>query len=107
MEVTRRLGVRWAVIAAAALLIAQWGAMAHAYSHVPQARSVPAQQPIPAHELCADCLNFAPLLSASGAPAVLPLVLPQGCSAAPPAARASLIDLEFLLAFRSRAPPVR
>ena len=106
MELTRRLRIRWAVIAAAALLIAQWGAMAHAYSHVPQTRSVPAQQPVPAHDYCADCLNFAPLLSAAGAPAVLPAVLPQACSAAPPAPLASLIDLEFLLAFRSRAPPV-
>jgi hypothetical protein len=106
MQLTRRLGIRWAAIAAAALLIAQWGAMAHAYSHVPQTRSVSAQQqPVPAHDYCADCLNFAPLLSAAGAPAVLPVVLPQALSAAPPAALASLIDLKFLLAFRSRAPP--
>ena len=106
MELTRRLRIRWAVIAAAALLIAQWGAMAHAYSHGPQTRSVSAQQPIPAHDYCADCLNFAPLLSAAGAPAVLPVVLPQALSATPPAPLASLIDFKFLLAFRSRAPPV-
>jgi hypothetical protein len=105
MKLTGRSRIRWAAIAAV-LLIAQWGAMAHAYSHVPQTRSVSAQQQIPAHDYCADCLNFAPLLSAAGAPAVLPVVLPQACSAAPPAPLASLIDLKFLLAFRSRAPPV-
>jgi hypothetical protein len=107
MKLTHRFRIRWAAIAAAALLIAQMGALAHAYSHVPQTRSVSAHQPIPGtHDFCNDCLNFAPLLAAAGAPAVLPPVLPQGCHAAPSAPPCSLVDLKFLLAFRSRAPPV-
>ncbi len=106
MELTHRLRIRWAAVAALALLIAQMGAMAHAYSHVPQTRSVSAQQPIPSHDFCGDCLNFAPLLASAGAPTALPFVLPQGRHAAPPAPRYSLVDLKLLLAFRSRAPPV-
>jgi hypothetical protein len=106
MKLMNRLQIRWAAIAALALLIAQMGAMAHAYSHVPQARSVSAQQPIPGHDFCGDCLNFAPLLAAAGAPTALPYVLPQGCHAAPAAPPYSLVDLKLLLAFRSRAPPV-
>jgi hypothetical protein len=106
MELTHRLRIRWAALAALALLIAQLGAMAHAYSHVPQTRSVSAQQPTPSHDFCGDCLNFAPLLSAAGAPTVLPLDLPRGCHAAPAAPLYSLVDLKLLLAFRSRAPPV-
>jgi hypothetical protein len=107
MKLTHRLRIRWAAVAALALLIAQMGALAHAYSHVPQTRSVSAQQPIPAtHDFCADCLNFAPLLAAAGSPAVAPLALPQGGHAASPAPLCSLVDLKTLLGFRSRAPPV-
>jgi hypothetical protein len=81
--------------------------MAHAYSHVPQIRAVSAQQPVSGiHDFCSDCLNFAPLLSAAGAPAALPTVAPQGCSAAPAAPLCVPVDLKLLLAFRSRAPPV-
>jgi hypothetical protein len=107
MKLTHRLRIRWAAIAAVALLIAQVGAMAHAYSHVPQTRSVSAQQPLPGiHDFCSDCLNFAPLLSAAGSPAALPFTLPQGSHAAPEVPFPALADLKLLLAFRSRAPPV-
>ena len=98
--------LRFAVIAALALVIAQLGAMAHAYTHVPQAGAASTQQPAPGiHDLCNDCLNFAPLLAGAGTPAALPFALPQGCCVAPPTPRDSLLDLKFLLAFRSRAPP--
>jgi hypothetical protein len=110
--------LRFAVIAALALVIAQLGAMAHAYTHVPQTRAVSTQQSAPGqqsthgqqstpgvHDVCDDCLNFAPLLAGAGTPALLPFALPQGCCVAPPAPRDSLLDLKFLLAFRSRAPP--
>jgi hypothetical protein len=100
------LKLRFAVIAAIALVIAQLGAMAHAYTHVPETRAVSAQQTTPGvHDYCNDCLNFAPLLAGAGALAVLPFALPQGCSIAPSSPRDSLLDLKFLLAFRSRAPP--
>jgi len=102
-----RLQLRFAVIAALALVIAQLGAMAHAYTHVPQTRAAAAQlQQTPGvHDFCSDCLNFAPLLAAAGAPAALPFGLPQGCSIAPQAQLDPPLDLKLLLAFRSRAPP--
>jgi hypothetical protein len=100
-----RLRLRFAVIAALALVIAQLGAMAHAYTHVPQTRADSAQQTPSVHDFCSDCLNFAPLLAAAGAPAALPFALPQGCCVAPQSQLSSLLDRKLLLAFRSRAPP--
>jgi len=98
---------RVALIAALALIFAQLGAMAHAYSHLPETTSISAQQAkLGIHDLCKDCLNFAPLLSAAGAPTALPYALPQACSLAPQAQIACLVELKFRLAFRSRAPPV-
>jgi len=101
-----RLKLRFAVIAALALVIAQLGAMAHAYTHVPETRAVSAQKTSPSlHDFCGDCLNFAPLLAAAGAPAALPFALPQGCCVAPQTQPDSLLDRKPFLAFRSRAPP--
>lgn len=105
-NIRQRIDLRIALIAALALLLAQLGAMTHAYSHVPsltQASYAP-QQPA-SHELCAECLNFAPLLSAAGAPAVIPFIAPPSSAPAPVAPRASLNDQKPRLAFRSRAPP--
>jgi hypothetical protein len=103
----KRIEFRVALIAALALLFAQLGAMAHAYSHTPEKPAVASQQANPdIHDFCKDCLNFAPLLSAAGAPAALPFALPQACRLAPQAHIACLVDLKFLLAFRSRAPPL-
>jgi hypothetical protein len=107
-KLKHRLKLRFAVIAALALVFAQLGAMAHAYTHVPQTRAASAQpqQTSPSvHDFCSDCLNFAPLLAAAGAPAALPFALPQGCCVAPQAQLDSPLDLKLLLAFRSRAPP--
>ncbi len=102
-----RLEFRVALIAALALIFAQLGAMAHAYSHEPEKPPISSQQANPGiHDYCKDCLNFAPLLSAAGAPAALPFSLPHAGRAAPQAHIARLVDLDFLLAFRSRAPPV-
>jgi hypothetical protein len=100
-----RLKLRFAVIAALALVIAQFGAMAHAYTHVPETRAVSQQASPNVHDLCSDCLNFAPLLAAAGAPAALPFALPQGLCVAPQSQLDSPLDLKLLLAFRSRAPP--
>jgi len=103
----KRLEFRVALLAALALIFAQLGAMAHAYSHAPEKPPVSSQQSNQGiHDFCKDCLNFAPLLSAAGTPATLPFALPQACSQAPQAHISCLVDLEFLLAFRSRAPPV-
>jgi hypothetical protein len=105
-RLNKRIEFRVALIAALALFFAQLGAMAHAYSHNPEKPPVSSQQGnLGIHDFCKDCLNFAPLLSAAGAPALLPFALPQACRVAPQAQITCLVDLKFLLAFRSRAPP--
>jgi hypothetical protein len=103
---THRFGFRLAVIAALALFIAQLGAMNHAYSHVPGANTT-SSHPTPAsHDVCDDCLNFAPLLSAAGAPTALPLIQPPGRGMAAHAVVIDPVHLHPHLSFRSRAPPV-
>ena len=98
---------RIALVAALALLLAQLGAMAHAYTHVPVAQKSSLQQPVPAsHDYCADCLNFAPLLAAAGAPAAMPYTAPRPDTSVEVAQAAHLFELRPRLAFRSRAPPV-
>src|SRR5512140_2273821 len=63
----RRFDLRVAVFAALALLFAQIGAMTHAYAHLSARDQSSAQQSIGgSHEICGDCLNYAPLLSAAG-----------------------------------------
>jgi hypothetical protein len=100
-------GFRLAVIAALALFVAQLGAMNHAYSHVPGANAPTTSHPTPgSHDVCDDCLNFAPLLSASGAGTALPLVPPPGRAMASRAVAISRVHLYPRPAFRSRAPPV-
>jgi len=103
----RRFELRIAVITAVALLIAQFGALAHAYSHTPAAAPASAHQSNSgSHDFCGDCLNFAPVLSAAGTPDALPVTVPQGRSLAAIAGCRSLLDLSLTLAFRSRAPPL-
>jgi hypothetical protein len=105
-KLNARHELRVALLAALALIFAQLGAMSHAYSHQPETGSVSAQQAkLGIHDFCKDCLNFAPLLSAAGAPTALPFSLPQACIIAPQAQIACLVELKFRLAFRSRAPP--
>jgi hypothetical protein len=104
---SHRQEFRIAAFAALALFIAQMGAIAHAYTHQPSAAKTSAfQQIAKTHEYCNDCLNFAPLLAAAGAPAVLPVSLQFTQSAPPLAPPASFLAHRTYLAFRSRAPPV-
>jgi hypothetical protein len=100
------MDLRIALFAALALIVAQMGAMAHAYTHVPQASQIAGQLPTPAdHQVCGECLNFAPLLAAAGA-ATLPLyVEPPARGPVTTAQPASRLSCKPLLAFRSRAPP--
>jgi hypothetical protein len=106
-RLSHRHEFRVALIAALALFFAQIGAMTHAYSHVPDsvAGSSP-QSNLGIHDFCKECLNFAPLLSAAGAPAALPFAIAQACRDAPRAHISCLVELKFLRAFRSRAPPI-
>jgi hypothetical protein len=96
--------LRLAILAMAALLFAQLGAMSHAYSH-DAARTAAHSTAANSHELCNDCLAYAPLLSAAGTSTALPLVEPQGRGPATSATVRSLVELGPIPAFRSRAPP--
>ena len=95
-----------AVIAALVLVLAQLGAMKHAYSHVPLAAAAVQDSNPAIHTICDDCLSFAPVLSAAGSPTVLAFVAPPARALALRAVIASLISHRLDLAFRSRAPPV-
>ena len=105
-SIAQRFEFRIALIAAIALLIAQVGAVSHAYSHVATLGGAGAHQSgLGSHEICNDCLGFAPLLSAGAAPAALPQITPQGPVVAALVAGTSFVDRSPILAFRSRAPP--
>jgi hypothetical protein len=104
-EQPHRVEFRITALAVLAFFIAQMGAIAHAYTHSPTQTST-TQQGQTSHELCGDCLNFAPLLAAAGTPAALPFSLQHSQSAPPSAAPTSFLDHRTYLAFRSRAPPV-
>jgi len=57
------------------------------------------------HDLCSDCLSFAPLLAVAGAPSPLPFMQPQGRAAGSHDSTTSRVALSPTVAFRSRAPP--
>ena len=102
-----RFELRVAFMAAVALLIAQLGAMSHAYSHDAAVGSAASHQVgVGSHDPCDDCLAYAPLLAAGGAPGALPFIEPQGHGIPTLSTTESLIDLSLTVAFRSRAPPV-
>ncbi len=93
-------------MAALVLLMAQLGAMSHAYSHDAAVGSPPTHESgASSHNPCKDCLAYAPLLAVAGASGVLPFTLPQGHGTAARHAGDSIADLSLTLAFRSRAPP--
>jgi len=96
-------------MAVVALVIAQMGAITHAYSH-DRAMGSPAVGSgslhfVGSHNPCGDCLAFAPLLSAAGASGSLPFLDPEARDAIAHALPDSLVDGLPFLAFRSRAPP--
>jgi hypothetical protein len=106
-RLSHRFELRVAVITAVALLIAQLGAMAHAYTHTSDITPTSTHQSNSgSHDFCSDCLSFSPLLSAAGAPAALPFIEPQGRISVVQTECSSLVDRRLQLAFRSRAPPV-
>jgi hypothetical protein len=100
---SHRVEFRITALAVLAFFLAQMGAIAHAYTHQPSTQTSTTQQ---SHELCGDCLNFAPLLTTAGTPATLPFSLQHSQSGQPSAAPASFLDHRTYLAFRSRAPPI-
>jgi hypothetical protein len=101
-----RIDFRIALIAALALIVAQMGAMAHAYTHVPKVSQTSIQIPSPTdHQVCGECLNFAPLLAAAGAPTIPVFIEAPARGPVATAQPASRLSARPLLAFRSRAPP--
>jgi len=112
-----RFELRIAVLAVIALLFAQLGALSHAYAHdaaagaslagTHGARSPATSHPpgTAGHDACNECLAYAPLLCAAGAPAALPVVDLEGRTLATRPTADSLLDLRATLAFRARAPP--
>ena len=103
-RLNKKLDLRIALMTAMALLIAQFGAQAHVYSHSHVGSGTTEQ--LDSHgRPCFECLSFAPLLSTAGTPTHLFAIAPQGVMAAPSDAVASLIARSPTPAFRSRAPP--
>lgn len=83
------------------LLAAQFGAVAHAYSHLSDdAKGGPVTT-----QICGVCLSFAPLASAVGGPASTAALDPCGSDAAAPAVPPAIALDPHHPAFRSRAPP--
>jgi hypothetical protein len=101
---SKTANLRLALFMALALLVAQLGAQAHAYSHI-RADSHATDQLYDHGSVCADCVAFAPLLAAAGGAGLLPFLAPQGVLAAPGAAIPTLSARTPTPAFRSRAPP--
>jgi hypothetical protein len=101
---SHRVEFRITALAVLAFFIAQMGAIAHAYTHQPSTQTT--TQHSQNHELCGDCLNFAPLLATAGTPAALPFSLQHGQSTLLSAAPTSFLAHRTYLAFRSRAPPI-
>ena len=104
-KLPHRFELRIAVLAVVALALAQLGAMSHAYSHDAASGSAATHQSAAIHDLCNDCLSFAPLLAPAGASGALPSLEAQGHGLATRSTARSLLDLSLTLAFRSRAPP--
>jgi hypothetical protein len=93
---------RVAVVMLAALVLAQWGAQSHAYSHI-NSESQPDRQ---SHvSSCPQCPSFAPVLAVSGSPPLFSAVLWAPVHGSESDLPAALLDLPIALAFRSRAPP--
>ena len=85
-----------------ALLLAQLGMQAHAYSHL---KSDPDGVPGTTTQLCGQCASSAPLLSmASGSLCIRVPYEPQTIGVAPASVDTALLPLPHP-AFRSRAPP--
>ncbi len=103
---THRFELRLAVFAMAVLLLAQAGALSHAYSHDVAFGAASSQPAVPGeHDACRDCLGFAPLLNAAATPVSLPAIESPGHEVATRSPIASFAGGSAVYAFRSRAPP--
>ena len=101
---TKKATLRIALTTAMALLIAQFAAQAHAYSHV-RLGSDSTEQLDSHGRLCSECLSFAPLLATAGGLAHVSPIHQENVASAPDVRVQSLISRTQTPAFRSRAPP--
>jgi hypothetical protein len=103
----RQFEPRIVFVALAMLLIAQLGAQLHTYAHGAAAGSGENRQAAAStHVACNDCLSYAPLLAAAGAPTGLAPVGRPVLGFSQTKLSASLVERSPTLAFRSRAPPL-
>jgi hypothetical protein len=93
---------RVAVVMLAALVLAQWGAQSHAYSHVNSESQSDRRSHI---NSCPQCPNFAPVLAVAGNPPLFSAILWAPVHGSESDLPAALLDVPIALAFRSRAPP--
>jgi hypothetical protein len=91
-------------LVALALLISQWVAQAHAFSHLRQAGDV-GNAPATQTQLCAECLAGAPLFAAVGTPGAAFSFLAVCPERLDGIRTVSLVEQVPCHAFRSRAPP--
>lgn len=91
----------FAVLVAALLLIAQWGAVQHALSHLNPDSFAPAGHHLP----CGQCAAGASLLGGMVSGAPVAAVLVATVEALPPLMAYALVAGPVLHAYRSRAPP--
>jgi hypothetical protein len=94
---------RLAVVMVAALLLAQWGAEIHAYSHDESSESQTNRQ---SHvKSCPQCPSFASVMTLAGSPALFSAILWAPIHLSDSSLPIALLDVPIALAFRSRAPP--
>jgi hypothetical protein len=96
---------RLAVVMVAALVLAQWGAQAHAYSHDKNSESQTDRQS--QVKSCPQCPSFAPVLGAAGSPALFAAILWAPIHLSESTLPVAILDIPLALAFRSRAPPAK
>jgi hypothetical protein len=91
---------------ALALPFAQFGALAHALSHLraPERVQAPADKPLPAHAGCESCVGYSALGDAPVVTHATPAATPAR-HAAPARAPAAARCVPVVLAYASRAPP--
>lgn len=102
MILSRRRIAAFAVLIA--LVLAQTGAQLHAYAHLRSAVGESGAGSVPSR-VCGDCLSFAPLLSATSAPAGLLVPSAPGADELPLLLVASPAAIVRCHPYRSRAPP--
>jgi ribosomal protein L33 len=94
---------RAAMVMVAALMLAQWGALTHTYSHDQNARSH--TERLSHVKSCPECPSFAPVLAVAGSQAVFSAILSTPIHLSDSSLPVALLDVPIALAFRSRAPP--